>query len=90
MLEGVGGFVALALFLIWWRLGSVLNELKSLNHKAEFWGKDRSENGRELHALVAGIDASASATAAAAESISQRASELYPTDEELRRRGSHD
>ena len=86
MLEGVGGFLALALFLIWWRLGSILAELKSLNHKSEFWGKDQSSNAHDLHALVADLGASASTTAGATETLANRVDQYFPAEREIERR----
>lgn len=85
MLEGVGSLLAVAIFLIWWRLGSMLTELKGLNYKTEFWGKGIDQSLREIQTRLDAVDAEVSSATSELKGIAARAREHFPTEREANR-----
>ena len=85
MLESVGGVLILALFLIWWRLGSLVTEMESLNNKAEIWGKGIDGSLRGIQTMLDEIDAEVSSATSVLQGIAARAREHLPTERETSR-----
>ena len=65
-----------------WILLSAVEELRSLNHKVEYWGKYLSGVADEIRATLNEMQGDASSLSHDVADISRRARERFPTEEE--------